>query len=169
MLHVCISSLPIFTKPVWTWRPIFVENQRTLDIFDLVYSFYQLAFSSWKQKNFFNVLIFFRWNFPNDQKQLYSINSLFTDSWIIQMNWESSMIVFIHWINFRIQGKIFKCMISNLKKRMSFWRSKKLKSNLQEPSLFGSSFIFWQFKVNCLTVDYWLLILIFFYKIISFD
>ena len=58
--------------------------------------------------------------------------------------------------------RFFQCMISNLKKRMSFWRSKKLKSNLQERSLFGSSFIFWQFKVNCLTVDYWLLILIFF-------
>ena len=58
--------------------------------------------------------------------------------------------------------RFFQCMISNLKKRMSFWRSKKLKSNLQELSLFGSSFIFWQFKVNCLTVDYWLLILIFF-------
>ena len=73
----------------------------------------------------------------------------------------NNMIVFIHWINFRIQGKIFKCMISNLKKRMSFWRSKKLTSNLQEPSLFGLSFIFWQFKVNCLTVDYWLLIFVF--------
>ena len=57
--------------------------------------------------------------------------------------------------------RFFQCMISNLKKRMSFWRSKKLKSNLQEPSLFGSSFIFWQFKVNCLTVDYWLLIFVF--------
>ena len=165
MLHVCISSLPIFTKPVWTWRPMFGKNQRRLDIFDL-YSFYQLAFSSWKQKIVRFSLIFSSFlgeTFQMIRSKSNQSTELSMFLWIMAMIWESNMIVFIHWSNFRIQGKIFFSAWFQIYEKMSFWSSKKLKLNLQEPSFFALFIIFLQFSVNCLTVDCWFLFFLLFW------